>query len=492
VPWRGVDGTTGGPLNSYPISVLLLLGFKAGYVLAHLLATVLVCLHVVVAYRTLLRLTAPTVAIFAVLPMTLGYSYTADTGLLHCASELWPALFLSLGFWAFVAWLQGGVDRKPFRRVLALFPAGLAFGAAPWCKLQALPIAAALTVAALAAILFKRRPSGSAHRRVTSAAVFLAGALLPAAILLGVVAHGGVLRDFWNSYILANLGYTGGKTPIATLTGCVSIIRNRYLAPVLLMDMLAAGYLFYRRPEEHTRDSPRELWIPGTVLVYACAALFVVCRPVTDYSHYTIFLFQPMTYLAAVWLPRDLGRLAPGHAGRPKPALAIVVFVALAMVGACFVNGVRYGRYVAATVQGIPHPQPDSNERLFTEIQKIRERRPAGSLAIWGWTPGVYVLTGIPPATRDAIGHFVITAGPLQPYFRRRFLRDLRDTMPDLFIDAVADGVFVWPSWRDTDGYESDAELKTLIDGNYCLVDDLTLLPGGKPVRFFARRESPR
>src|ERR1035438_10201808 len=54
VPWRAVDGSTSGPLNSYLFSVLLLAGFKASYALAHLLATGLVCLHVWIAYRTLL------------------------------------------------------------------------------------------------------------------------------------------------------------------------------------------------------------------------------------------------------------------------------------------------------------------------------------------------------------------------------------------------------------------------------------------------------
>src|ERR1700733_12058382 len=35
VPWRAVDGTSGGPLNSYIISFFLLCGAKVGYVLAH-------------------------------------------------------------------------------------------------------------------------------------------------------------------------------------------------------------------------------------------------------------------------------------------------------------------------------------------------------------------------------------------------------------------------------------------------------------------------
>src|SRR4029077_7071750 len=83
---------------------------------------------------------------------------------------------------------------------------------------------------------------------------------------------------------------------------------------------------------------------------------------------------------------------------------------------------------------------PDASEKLANAIDKMKESRPISSLAIWGWVPGVYLLTGMPPATRDAIGHFVITEGAMQPYFRARFLNDLRAHEPDLFVDAVAPG----------------------------------------------------
>src|ERR1022692_119938 len=53
VPWRGADGTSSGPLNSYPISLLLLVGFRATYVLIHLLATAIVGLHALIAHRTM-------------------------------------------------------------------------------------------------------------------------------------------------------------------------------------------------------------------------------------------------------------------------------------------------------------------------------------------------------------------------------------------------------------------------------------------------------
>ena len=130
----------------------------------------------------------------------------------------------------------------------------------------------------------------------------------------------------------------------------------------------------------------------------------------------------------------------------------------------------------------------DGIERVTTVVHDIQETRPVRSLAIWGWEPGVYVLTGIPPATRDSVAYEMIAKGPLQPYFRTRFLDDLRANPPDLFIDAVAKGAFLWPTWTENDGYESNPQLRKFIEDNYVLVDDLALIKGGKPVRFFARR----
>ena len=131
----------------------------------------------------------------------------------------------------------------------------------------------------------------------------------------------------------------------------------------------------------------------------------------------------------------------------------------------------------------------DSNERIATVVRDIQETHPVRSLAIWGWAPGVYVLTGIVPATRDSVTYYQISQGPMQKYYRARFLGDLREKPPDLFIDAVAPDAFMWRGWTENDGYESDPQLRKFIEDNYILVDELTLVKGAKPIRFFARRE---
>ena len=55
-PFIAVDGGSWGPLNSYLLSIFIVMGFKASFVLAHMLATVLACLQVLIGYLTLRRI----------------------------------------------------------------------------------------------------------------------------------------------------------------------------------------------------------------------------------------------------------------------------------------------------------------------------------------------------------------------------------------------------------------------------------------------------
>src|SRR5262249_42596087 len=133
---------------------------------------------------------------------------------------------------------------------------------------------------------------------------------------------------------------------------------------------------------------------------------------------------------------------------------------------------------------------PDACEKIAAAVLKVKASKHANGLAIWGWTPEVYVSAEMPPATRDAIGHFVISKGPLQRYFRHRFVRDLRQSKPDIFVDSVVRGAFLW-EWSERDGFESDSELKSFVEENYILEDELVLVRGGKPVRIYVRRVPP-
>ena len=490
LPWRSVDGTTSGPVNAYLLSVLLL-GFKPSYILLHLTATALVCLHILVAYRTLLNLCSPRVAAVIILPMTLFYALASDSEYLHYSSELLPTLLLAAGFYFLVRWLSMPPESSR-RQTLLLFLGALAIGLAPWCKVQAVPIAGALWIPGIAAVLKATPPLSPARSSPVQVLAFCTGGLLPTVLFLIVLALSGTIMHFWYSYVMGNIFYAGRKTLTQTLGDIWGVFRYSRLRSLLLINILLGAFCLAGLKKDGMTPQERERWILGILGLYSAASFFAVLRPSTSFPHYIIFLVHPMTYLAAVLVPRTLRWLG---SMRRTPLWMRILTVAVSVTVAIiyFREAIWYGLYVSQTIQEYSSPYTDSNEEVAIAIKRIKEKYTVRSLSIWGWAPGVFVLTGMPPATRDVIGHYLVSPGPLQEYFRKRYVLDLTNKMPDLFIDAVAPGMFTWTvgdaAWSPNAGYESDKELRRFIETNYVLINQLSLEAHSKPVRFFLRRD---
>ncbi len=477
VPWRSVDGTSSGPGNSYFLTLFLLLGLKPTYVLAHQAANLLAALQVMVAYRTLLRLTAEKAAALGTIPVAFVFVFSVE--LWQYSSELLPALLLTVGFHGALSYL-----RNPDHPARWLVASGLALGLAPWCKLQSLPISGllALFVAGVLAFSDRRR------KFVAHAALFGGAFVLPTALLVAVLWPAGALGDMWQSYVLGNLWYAGDVTLISILLDVVRLLLPMATGPLVFTLLLAIGLLAAARRRTgglSLASEERTEWWGLTLYLGAAAA--AVIRPATFYSHYLVFLIYPLACLTTLLL----WRVWQLHQPAAKGALPLGPVARLATLGITLMYAVS----LVATMQFVTgiilpdKPIADASPRIAAALNKLNETTPFHSLAIWGWAPGVYVLTGIPPATRDAVGHFVISSGPLQGYFRSRFVGDLERQMPDVFVDAVAPGAFMW-SWSTVDGYESDPALKALIDRNYTLAGELELEDNAKPVRLFTRRKA--
>ncbi len=486
-PWIGVDTTTSGPLNSYFISVFLVLGFKPGFVLAHMLASILVCLQVLMAYLTLRLLGSEKAAAVGAVLMVLYYGLAPNKHFLNYSSELPPTLPLMVGFYIFLVWLDEPSGRRAGAQRCLLFFGGLALGAAPWCKLQAAPITGALGLVVLAAIFRNRGSAFAFSWRVKELFAFCVGAVLSTCVMLAILAKTGAITDFWYSSIRGAGAYSGPLSLTSILENFLLLFLVWPLRQPLLVALLGIGLLVraFRSGDIRLFLKTRK-WACIGILAYLGAALFAVCRPPYSFAHYAIFLVPPITYLVAAPL-RTLPELdlRKGRPSRHRLVYGLIVVLLFATI-----DGARYANMVMAIKSG-RWPAGDSNEKIADVVRDIQKTHPVRSLAIWGWAPGVYVLTGIPPATRDADDSFVISPGPMQEYFRARFLSDLREKPPDLFVDAVAPDVFMWRSWTEKDGYESDPQLQQFIENDYKLVDELRLVKGANPIRFFVRRGLP-
>jgi hypothetical protein len=517
-PWMGIASC--GPLNSYLLSIFLLMGFKAGYVLAHIVASLLVCLQVLVGYLTLRRLGSEMTAVVGGLLMVLLYGLSTRTDYLQYSTEWLSTLLLMLGFYVFLVWLdnEASVSRQGVQ-LLWLFVGGLALGAAPWAKLQAVPITGALGLLYLIAIFRARSCFITRLRRLKEVGAFVSGGVSTTCGILAIVAASGAMRDFWYSYVRAPLAFVGALSLATTLQNLFRLILTTPVHQLLLVALLGLALLDYASPGDKFRYFPkRNKWAYGGLVVYASAALFTACRSNNFFFHHAIFFIPPMSYLAAILAVSGANALVQRrHIESAKagfvlallsPVLLFVATMALYMAYTLrYIEKVKVVQQATSPMQREPKPAhlreifsgligpmywdlPDNGtEEIAAVVGDIRQKRPVRGLAVWGWSPGVYVLTGIPPATRDPTTVLAIESGPLKKYFQMRFVSDMQASLPDLFIDTVAKGAFLWPPWTENDGYESNAQLRKFIDQNYVLVHELTLQRGAKPVRFFARRQ---
>lgn len=102
---------------------------------------------------------------------------------------------------------------------------------------------------------------------------------------------------------------------------------------------------------------------------------------------------------------------------------------------------------VAMTMLGIrvvtPHPYLGrlhdmlANPRLPVSAEIARVAPSADSLSVWGWIPTYYVQNALRPATRDVTTHWAIYSGPHFEYYQERYLSDLQQSRPPVFVDVL-------------------------------------------------------
>ena len=504
-PFLAVDGGSWGPLNSYLLSIFIVMGFKASFVLSHMLATVLACLQVLIGYLTLRRIGSEMTAALGGLLLVSFYGLATHPNFLNYAGELFPTVLLMAGFYAFVVWLDDSPARSSSTQLLLLFLAGFALGAAPWCKLQAAPITLGIGLLIAVAIFRAKDRPLRFSRSAAELLVFGCGGILTTCVMLAIIFESGAGRDFWYSYIRGNASYAGGLNVGNAL---VHVLVMLLMTPLQQFLLVGLCMVFYAGATGlHLVVPKKQAWALGGIVVYAVSALVSVGRVQFPFFHHALFLVPPLSYLAVAITFCHADRMPDDIRKPDKLAKGILVLLLCGTAVLYLSYIVRYVRLVQ-TIHHFSHSPPplavrtpkpppgpghidvnfyirrDSSDKIAAVVRDLQKTYAVRSLEIWGWAPAVYVLTGMPPATREAVASPI--SGPMDSYFRPRFLNDLRRHPPDLFIDAVVPDLLE-QRWSQNDGYETNPDVKAFVDQNYRLVDQLTLIEGAKPVRFFIR-----
>jgi hypothetical protein len=343
------------------------------------------------------------------------------------------------------------------------------FGAVPFAKLQAAPIAAGALVAGMW-LVFSNDGAG----RWRALRALLGGTATIPLIIFATVLVFGAWPDFFRSYILDNIRYVSLNSfpPDRSFTWVD--------APHMLVELGAniggfnsffwwivgfgvSGALTLRW---FTRWHRRCAAFAATILLLS---IFAAMTPGRPYLHYLQLLIFPAGLFGGVIagaIVRDVVRadIGPPVVARGLRSAVLAAFLICALLPQIWWRAREpqpfLGRFT--TTRGAIVQSGVSREIL-------QHARPGESLGVWGWMPVFWAETGLIQATRDGNASRQIEPHLGRDYYRTRFLRDIDRSRPPVFVDAVGPGNFLYED-RAQEAHETFPELRDYIAANYHFV----------------------
>ena len=448
--WRSVCGGTAGPLDFFALWPAGWLCGWEGYLAARLTALGLIALGLILAHQGMALLLGRASARLAGLAGICLEAMTSAFDLLHYSTELVPiALIAGASYAAIRRWSAPG---NPWWSAWG----GLLLGAVPMSKWQAGPLAAALGLCWLWAELRHKGPGAPRYRTY-----LLAGALLPTACFVGQVLLTGEWESFSKSYVLFNLDYTAGSA--APLWPTVYFMwRVMARADSLLQFWLAGCALWIVLMVRFRPAADRATrWLLLAALAAVAISLTSILLPRRPFLHYWQLLIVPGGFLLGLVLKNFLATTMP-H-GRTA-ARWLVSVCAVVLVGLMLMHR---GQRLTSFIGTLADYQQSPRSELATHVAHFA--RPGDALAVWGFTDDVYVETGLRQATRYAHIMGLVNPGPQYDYYRARFLADLLQAPPALFLDSVRVSTPPFPAGQLA--HEKNfPELGAMIRAEYVLV----------------------
>jgi hypothetical protein len=446
--WKYLDVGTHGPVSEYLLVIASWLGAPLTPVTARIAAVALEALALLGVWGTLRPLTSERVARCAVLPGLAFWSLVTWTDFIHYATELPGLTLVSLAMWAVTRPLVSPGPARGDR--LRLLLGGVALGVIPLTKFQLIPLGAAV---ALIVMLILGLQRWRARQSAAGPALlcFLAGGLAPLLLLLVYLGIYGLFGQFWYSYIVSALDYSGaGHHPFWSMPSWFfRFSATAFAFPWFFWGGLAFALLYTRSPAPPALRLARLL---GWALLGI--AMYCVLRPSREVAHYLHILVVPLTLLTGVVLASAVAAPPADRWSRFGPWVA---FALIALLPQFQFPGHPYVGHLRAHLA-----QPRS-----AAAEYILERRQQGDLlAMWGWEPRLYVETGMVQGTREAATLCQLTNWPLQSFYVARYEGDLLTRRPAWFVDAVGPGSFVFED-RGTFGHETILPVREIIARDY-------------------------
>ncbi len=460
--WRSVDGSTHGPLDTYPLLAVRLVGLPINYGTARLTGSVLLLAAIALTYLALARYYGEALGRLGCLPAFCFFAFSTFWDFVHYSSEHAPLFLDALGATLLSLALLGALERRA--SFWCWLGGGLALGAVPLAKLQGAPIAAALLVTA--SLINLCSTETDLKTRLRRVGVLAAGTAAVPLLFTVVTLIYGQQEHAWRSYIVQNLRYAGDHhythaEMLRRFWEFADIGSGFYAFAAGAAAFMAATLM---RSFAFPAATLRLLALSGAFLL---SSLVAVLTPGRQYTHYLIFLIMPATLFAGCLLA-GWWQLA-GKTGTASLIQRGVLLLAF--------TGLMLWPQVESRASH-PHPYLGKLTAYATApaapvVQEIlRYARAGESLGQWGWMCRYYVLTGMRQSNRTAHTAAEIQASAQIDYYRARYMTDLQRNRPPVFIDTVGPGNFTFQD-RAALGHETFPALRDYIDLHYGLVADV-------------------
>jgi hypothetical protein len=439
IPWEKFDPSTSGPLNVLALAPVVALFSAHVYLGSRLFACALAVAGLYLLYRSGKELYGEFAGrVMALAPATFYCVVTSYDLTPYTSEAVANVLVATAGLLAIrIALSPADVARRALG-------AGLVLGLIPLSKLQALPIAGALFV--LFALAIWKKPHAA-----RAVGLLGLGAILPASIVTFVLLARGDAHNAFVSYVLQSSAYVGTPKDVAGYWW-YALLLYPWTGPLFCGLIVAALLLRGAGGTALQRAAPF-----GAAFV-ALAALVAIAVPGYWSQHYLQLAVLPCSAAAGFALGRILVQ-APAL----RPALGAAALYAFVTVVPLVVE-----RALALDPASWSMSHPFSSRRSEVVEALLSVTHPGDTMSVWGFMPDYYIVSGASDATENAHTPFQILDGPNREYFRRRYLGELREAPPNLFVDAVGPDSFMFQD-SQREGIASFPALAAFVNANYCL-----------------------
>lgn len=452
VYWRSVDGTTIGPLDNYLLVIPKLFGFQLDYSSARFMGLLCVAGAWLLLFSSIKNWFGTAIARRISIVPLLFVAFTQEIDFVHYSSEQLPVLLL-----AYCVWQLSCLDPKMAPATSGLYFLGLAAGAVPFGKLQAIPLVAVLVLSAFW-IVFQRFQR---YNEWKSAIALILGGLTIPLFFLAFTLFFGVFDDFIDFYLLGNAIYAGGASFLDIPSQFFKIIALstdfQFFSLALIVPMVIGLVRIVRLHLPGKMD----FQVPFTIILLILASIYAVTKSGNDFIHYLNFCIIPWTLLAAY-----------GLSAVETWSFAFPAMIMLWFGGYDALHFVKERRLNAFDSVGKTRLQESP---VVTEI--LKRRKEGDYMVVWGWNCSYYVEAQLAQGTAENHSERSIFEHPMRDTYRKRYLSDLGRTQPAFVLDAVGKNSH-WVQDKKTQGIESYPELNQYIRNHYTLLgeyDDVRL-----------------